>query len=67
MKELVVAAMVVTLGACSKSDDVRDSVATPKAAAAATKSSATLEAGVASELPNSVEPGDSPLGGGIKH
>lgn len=66
MKELVVAAMVVTLGACSKSDDVRDSVAKPKAAAA-TKSSATLEAGLASELPNSVEPGDSPLGGGIKH
>jgi hypothetical protein len=66
MKELVAAAMLVALAACSKSDDVRESVTGPKTAPD-TNTSAPMSAATPSEVPNSVAPDDVQLGGGIRH
>jgi hypothetical protein len=66
MRELAVAAMLVALAACTKSDDIRESVAVPKTASAPAPATGGNE-GAPSDLPNSVDPSDNALGGGIKH
>jgi hypothetical protein len=65
MKGLAAAAFLVALTACSKTDEVRDSVAAPKAAPAA--SGVPMSAGTPSEVPNSASPDDVQVGGGIRH
>jgi len=63
---MVVAVLVLcTLAACTKSDELRDSVAGAKATPAAP--TAPLGPATASEVPNSVTPDDIQLGGGIRH
>jgi hypothetical protein len=66
MKGLAAAAFLVALTACSKTDEVRDSVAAPKSATPVA-SSAPMNAGSPSEVPNSASPDDVQVGGGIRH
>jgi hypothetical protein len=65
MKALVTAAMLISLVACSKSDEIRDSVAGPKGSPVTGNTPPGVA--TASEVPNSVAPEDSQLGGGIRH
>jgi len=65
MNWLAAASILVALLGCTRSDDVRESVAVPKAAAES-RGSAPANAGTVSEVPNSVNPEDARLGGGIQ-
>jgi hypothetical protein len=65
MKWLAAASILVALWGCTRSDDVRESVAVQKASTPA--SSAPMSVGTVSEVPNSVNPDDAQLGGGIQH
>lgn len=65
MKWLATASILVALLGCTRSDDVRESVAAPKAAAESS-GRPPMSAGTVSEVPNSVNPDDAQLGGGIQ-
>ena len=65
MKGIAAAAFLVALTACSKTDEVRDSVGAPKTASV--DGSAPVNAATPSEVPNSASPDDVQVGGGIRH
>jgi hypothetical protein len=69
MKWIAAGWILISLLGCSRSDDVRESVAVPKAAAesSAPVGNAQASAATASEVPNSASPDDGKLGGGIQH
>jgi hypothetical protein len=64
MRRLAAVAFFVALTACSKTDEVRDSVAAPKSAV---PGGAQVSSATPSEVPNSATPDDVQLGGGIRH
>jgi hypothetical protein len=66
MRGLAAAAILIGLVACSKSDELRDSVTAQKPASAGGSASPSVSA-LPSEVPNSASPDDVQVGGGIKH